>query len=64
MTSVSLSGVSATRKSLGFHDEPLKGQRQGQRSVSLNKAYRAIYIEKHDGTLEFLEVIEVNKHEY
>lgn len=29
----------------GFHDEPLKGDRQGQgqRSIRLNKAYRAIY---------------------
>ncbi len=64
VTSIRLSGVLAVRKSHGFHDEPLKGKRQGQRSIRLNKAYRAIYIEKHDGTLEFLEVIEVNKHEY
>lgn len=64
VSSVNLSGVLATRKSLGFHDEPLKGKRAGQRSIRLNKAYRAIYHEKTDGTLEFLEVIEVNKHEY
>ncbi len=64
VTSVQLSGLRETRKSPGFHDEPLKGNRLGQRSVRLNRAYRAIYIENTDGTLEFLEVIEVNKHEY
>lgn len=64
VTAVQLSGIRETRKSPGFHDEPLKGQRQGQRSVRLNRAYRAIYIERENGTLEFIEVIEVNKHEY
>lgn len=55
-------GIRETRKLIGFHDEPLKGQRKGQRSVRLNRAYRAIYIETIQG-LELL-VIEVNKHEY
>lgn len=64
VTSVQLSGIRETRKSPGFHDEPLKGQRLGQRSVRLNRAYRAIYVERDNGTLEFIEVIEVNKHEY
>ena len=64
VSSVQLSGIRETRKSPGFHDEPLNGQRKGQRSVRLNRAYRAIYIERENGTLEFIEVIEVNKHEY
>lgn len=55
-------GLRETRKFPGFHDEPLKGDRKGQRSVRLNKAYRAIYIETIQG-LEVL-IIEVNKHEY
>ena len=55
-------GTRDTRKLSGFHDEPLQGDRKGQRSVRLNKAYRAIYIETIQG-LELL-VIEVNKHEY
>ncbi len=55
-------GIRETRKLPGFHDEPLQGDRKGQRSVRLNKAYRAIYIETIQG-LELL-VIEVNKHEY
>ena len=48
----------------GFHDEPLKGKRQGQRSVRLNRAYRAIYVERGTGAVELIEVLEVNKHEY
>lgn len=58
------SGVREVRKHKGFHDEPLKGQRSGQRSIRLNRAYRAIYIERCDGEIEFVEVLEVNKHEY
>jgi len=64
VTVVKLSGIRQTRKSLGFHDEPLKGNRAGQRSIRLNKAYRAIYIETRHGSVELIEVIEVNKHEY
>ncbi len=56
-------GMMEVRKSKGFHDEPLKGHRKGQRSIRLSKAYRAIYIEV-DGKMELIEVIEVNKHEY
>lgn len=62
--SVSEFGLLKTRQSKGFHDEPLKGERKGQRSIRLNKAYRAIYIEKNEGQIEFVEIIEVNKHEY
>lgn len=57
-------GLEEVRKISGFHDEPLKGDRKGQRSIRLNKAYRAIYIIKNDGTIEFVEIKEVNKHEY
>lgn len=52
------------RKIAGFHDEPLKGDRHGQRSIRLNKAYRAIYVIKNDGTAEFVAVEEVSKHDY
>jgi proteic killer suppression protein len=58
------SGIRETRKYKGFHDEPLKGIRQGQRSVRLNRAYRAIYLERGAEGIELLEVLEVNKHEY
>jgi proteic killer suppression protein len=58
------SGMPSVRKLPGFHDEPLKGTRLGQRSIRLNRAYRAIYMERHGGGIELVEVIEVNKHEY
>lgn len=55
-------GLQETRKRKSYHDEPLKGNRLGQRSVRLNRSYRAIYTEFKD-ELKIL-VIEVNKHEY
>ncbi len=61
---VEIRGVEEVRKIPGYRDEPLKGDRKGQRSIRLNKAYRAIYVIKYDGTLEFIEIKEVNKHEY
>jgi proteic killer suppression protein len=63
-TAVELAGIHAVRERPGFHDEPLKGNRQGQRSIRLNRAYRAIYVERNSGEVELVEVIEVNKHEY
>ena len=57
-------GMREVRKLKGFHDEPLKGKRKGQRSIRLSKAYRAIYRELKDGSIEVAEVIEVSKHEY
>ena len=64
VVAVESDGMLSVRKLKGFHDEPLKGQRTGQRSVRLNRAYRFIYIEKEDGKIHIAEVIEVNKHEY
>jgi proteic killer suppression protein len=58
------SGIRETRKYRGFHDEPLKGDRQGQRSVRLNRAYRAIYVEREVDVVALVDVIEVNKHGY
>jgi toxin HigB-1 len=40
------------------------GNRKGQRSVRLSKAYRAIYKEVEPGNYEVLEILEVNKHDY
>lgn len=57
-------GMQAVRLLKGFHDEPLRGDRVGQRSVRLNRSYRAIYLEGRDGSILVAEVIEVNKHEY
>jgi para-nitrobenzyl esterase len=51
------------RKVPGYHDEPLKGDRAGQRSIRLSRAYRAIY-EIRGGTAKFVSIEEVNKHDY
>lgn len=58
------SGLSEVRKIPGYHDEPLKGKRKGQRSIRLNISYRAIYTINKDGVISFVQVEEVNKHEY
>ena len=57
-------GLLEARKYKGFHDEPLKGERKGQRSVRLSRAYRAIYKQIDKNNYELIEIIEVNKHEY
>ena len=48
----------------GYHDEPLKGDRKGQRSIRLSKNYRAIYTEEVGGTINLVTIEEINKHEY
>ncbi|HSW93236.1 MAG TPA: hypothetical protein VLJ15_02645 [Gammaproteobacteria bacterium] len=58
------SGLSEVKKIPGYHDEPLKGKRKGQRSIRLNIAYRAIYTINKDGVISFVNIEEVNKHEY
>ena len=60
--SVEAKGLEEVRKLPGYHDEPLKGQRAGQRSIRLSKAYRAIYVIVNGGVEVSVE--EVNKHEY
>lgn len=57
-------GLRQVQKTPGYHDEPLKGKRFGQSSIRLNKSYRAIYIVKKGKQIEFIEIKEVNKHEY
>lgn len=48
----------------GYHDEPLKGTRKGQRSIRLSKSYRAIYIIRSNQSIKFVSVEEVSNHEY
>ena len=57
-------GLEEVRKVPGYHDEPLKGARRGQRSIRLNQAYRAIYVITRNGSVECASVEEVNKHRY
>lgn len=61
--SIETDGLQETRKIPGYHDEPLKGKRQGQRSIRLSRSYRAIYEIRKQG-IEFVSIEEVNKHEY
>jgi toxin HigB-1 len=48
----------------GYRDHPLKGNRFGERSVSLTISYRVIYEVHKSQCLRIVEVKEVNKHEY
>ena len=56
-------GLEEVRKVPGYHDEPLKGDRAGQRSIRLSRAYRAIY-EIHEDTAKCVSIEEVSKHDY
>lgn len=61
--SIKLDGLDKVRLIKGYHDEPLKGKRNGQRSIRLSRQYRVIYtIEGSD--IHVVLVREVNKHEY
>lgn len=57
-------GMRVIRKKSGYHDEPLKGNRYGQRSIRLNRSYRLIYAETTEGQILLIVIIEVNKHDY
>lgn len=61
---VESNGLDETRKIPGFHDEPLRGTRKGERSIRLSRAYRAFYVVEQDGSVRVVVVQEVNKHEY
>jgi proteic killer suppression protein len=56
-------GLEEIRKISGYHDEPLKGDRKGQHSIRLSRAYRAIYAVV-DSAASFVSVKEVHKHKY
>lgn len=51
IVSVELVGLRETRLIKSYHDEPLLGNRKGQGSIRLNKAYRAIYVELTDNEI-------------
>lgn len=57
-------GLSEVKKVPGYHDEPLKGKRKGQRSIRLSKQYRAIYVIDENKKMAQIIILEVNKHEY
>lgn len=56
-------GIDEVRKIPGYHDEPLRGELRGLRSIRLSKAYRAYY-RIVDGVVRFVRVERIDKHEY
>lgn len=62
--SVELRGLEEVRRIPGYHDEPLKGLRVGQRSIRLNRSYRAIYEITDQNDIKIVKVKEVTKHGY
>lgn len=62
---VETEGLRSARRIPGYHDEPLRGKRKGQRSIRLSRSWRAIYVilEGVD-EVSLVEVREVVKHEY
>lgn len=63
IAAVEWEGLEEVRKVSGYHDEPLIGQRLGQRSIRLSRSYRAIY-EVKVASIEFVSIEEVSKHDY
>lgn len=62
ISAVELYGLRTVQTNPGFRDEALKGQRKGQRSARMNRAYRLIY--KFSKKEVLVTLLEVNKHEY
>ncbi len=62
--SVEVEGLEMTRRVPGFHDEPLKGRRKGQRSIRLSRKWRAIYETHAKGGAQLVSVEEVIPHAY
>lgn len=56
-------GLEKVRQLPGLHDEPLKGNRLGQRSIRLSKSYRLIYV-VFEETIIVVTVLEIHKHDY
>ena len=57
-------GLAEARKIPGYHDEALRGERAGQRSIRLSRAYRAIYVVADRASVSFVVLKEVSKHDY
>jgi proteic killer suppression protein len=62
--SVERDGLERTRQVPGFHDEPLRGSRRGQRSIRLSRQWRAIYEIRAEGNTRLISVEEVTPHDY
>lgn len=58
-------GLENTRKhgGKGLHDEPLKGQLKGLRSIRLNRSWR-LYYKEINGATKIVSIERVDKHLY
>ena len=56
-------GLEEARRIPGFHDEPLRGELKGKRSIRLSRQWRAIYLVVNK-KIEFVLVEKVTPHEY
>ena len=61
---IEIDGFKAMQKIKGYRDHSLKGDRKGQRSSSLSRSWRVIYILDEKTMLLTVDVLEVNHHEY
>jgi toxin HigB-1 len=57
-------GLMIARLRPGYHDEPLQGKRQHQRSIRLSRQWRAIYEVSELQTLILVDIMEVTAHDY
>lgn len=64
VVAVERDGMPAVRQLKGFHDEPLRGSRVGQRSSAFEQILSGYYVETKDGQIHIAQVLEVNKHDY
>ncbi|MBF0107219.1 MAG: type II toxin-antitoxin system mRNA interferase toxin, RelE/StbE family [Deltaproteobacteria bacterium] len=61
---VLIEGLETARQIHGYHDELLKGDRMGQRSIRLSKSYRAIYSISKGSQILLITIMGVTHHEY
>lgn len=61
---IGINSLEVVRLKPGYHDEGLIGERQGQRSVRLNRSYRVIYSIANEYIMEIVLIEEVTKHVY
>lgn len=61
---VEFDGMENVKKLSGYHDEKLKGEWEGFRSVRLTKVYRVFYCELKKEEFYIVRVVKVSRHEY
>lgn len=61
---IEFEGYQEMQKTPGYRDHSLQGTRNGQRSSSLSRSWRVIYIRNDESSQIIIKVLEVNHHEY